>query len=191
MHQPHHPIHFHTALAYGFTLVELMVSVGVLSILAMLGAPLMQQLMERWQTRQSTGALEETLYLARAEAIKRGGNVTVEKYANSTSCQNASTTEEWGCGWILCHDINNNGTCNANEPKLREVRLSGNVNVMRKPSGKSLKFDRYGMTNGANIISFRFLPASTGTSSDNTAVLCMASGGRIRVIPNELECPKK
>lgn len=175
--------------AHGFSLIEAMVVVAVLSVLAAVAAPSFQPLLERWRVRQVGSDLENTLYYARSEAIKRGGGITIEKYPNTAGgCQNASTTQEWGCGWIVCHDLNNNGTCNANEPKLRELHLSGNVNVMRKPSGKSLKFDRYGMTNGNNTLSFTLLPASTGVSSNDTYTLCVAAGGRIRTLPGEIDC---
>lgn len=183
--------HLHPRHSLGFTLIELMVTVSVLGVLMAIALPSFLPLLERWRVRQVSNALENSLYYARSEAMKRGGNVTMEKIGNTAgTCQNASTTQDWGCGWVICHDANNNGTCNATETKLQEVRLSGTVNTMRKPSGKSLKFDRYGMTNGANILSFTLSPERTGIATDSTATLCLAAGGRIRVLSGEIDCKK-
>lgn len=184
--------HLHPRHSLGFTLIELMVTVSVLGVLLAIALPSFQPLIERWRVRQATAALENSLYYARSEAIKRGGNISMEKYTNTAGgCQNAGTTQEWGCGWVICHDLNNNGTCNANDPKLQEIHLVGDVNVMRKPSGKSLKFDRYGMTHGNNTLSFTLLPTSTGVSSSNTYTLCLAAGGRIRPLSGEIDCKTK
>lgn len=181
-----HPHHLR-----GFTLVELMVTLAVLGVLMAIALPSFLPLLERWRVRQMGNALENSLYYARSEAMKRGGNVTMEKLGNTAgACQNANTTQDWGCGWVICIDANNNGTCNATETKLQEVSLSGTANIMRKPSGKSLKFDRYGMTNGANILSFTLSPERTGIKTDSTATLCLAAGGRIRVLSGEIDCKK-
>ena len=189
----HHSTSLHPHHLRGFTLVELMVTLAMLGVLMAIALPSFRPLFERWHVRQITGELESALYYARSEAIKHGGNITMEKYPNTAGgCQNASTTQEWGCGWIICHDKDNNGTCHATkDPKLQEVRLSGDVNILRKPSGKSLKFNRYGMTNGNNTLSFTLLPASSGISSNDTKTLCMASGGRIRTLSGEIDCKKQ
>lgn len=169
-----------------------MVTIAVLGILAALAAPSFGAAIDRWRVRQAISDLEATLYFARSEAIKRGGNVSIQKTANIPGgCQNAGTTQEWGCGWIIFSDLNNNGTRQAAEPILREIAMTGNVNVMRYPSGNSLKFDRYGMTNGNNTLRYVVLPASTGVSSDNTYTLCIAAGGRIRSIAGEIDCKSK
>ena len=63
--------------ARGFTAIELMVTIGIAAILAALAAPSFTGLMERWRVRQAAEGLQSTLYYARSEAIKRGGNVVM------------------------------------------------------------------------------------------------------------------
>lgn len=186
--RPTPPAYAHAPID-GFTSIELMVTVAIVGVLAALAVPSFQTLMERWRVRQASNDLESAFYLARSEAIKRGGKVTMEKYPNTQGgCQNASTAQEWGCGWVICLDENNNGTCNAKEPKLQEVRLPGDVNIMRKPSGKSLKFTHHGMANGGNMLSFTLSPAATGVSSSATRTVCISSGGRVRIRAGKAIC---
>ena len=63
----------------GFTAVELLVTIAILAVLAALAAPSFAQILEKWRIRQINEALQSSLYLARSEAIKRGGNVVVKK----------------------------------------------------------------------------------------------------------------
>lgn len=173
----------------GFTAIELMVTIAVLGVLMALAAPSFKSLTDKWRVRNAVEALQDTLYFARSEAIKRGGGVVVRKLANTTGdCQNAGTTQEWGCGWIVFADLNGNGTRQATEPLLRELPLSGAVNVMRRPSSVTIKVDRFGMANGNNTLSFVLSPQPEGVSSPHVTTLCIAAGGRIRSLPGEVTC---
>lgn len=176
----------------GLTLVEALTALAILSILAAIALPQFRELHERWQVTQAVRAMESSLMLARSEAIRRGGGIGMRKFGNEPGgCQNAGTNQEWGCGWFIYEDVNGNGSWNSTKDRLlHEVRLDGSVNINRSRSGNNLIFDRYGMAS-LNAIGFNFVPAQAGVSSNSEQVLCMSSGGRIRVLKNELDCPKK
>ena len=174
----------------GFSLAEVMVTVGILAVLASLAAPSFTPLIEKWRVQQAVDNMKSTLYYARSEAIKRGGRIGIEKNAQNTDgCTLAKTTQEWGCGWFVFVDIDGNGKWKKGEDILQTIPPPSGIDIMRKPSGANLNLDSYGMTNGANIISFTFSPNRTGISSPATRSACMAAGGRIRVIEDS-SCTK-
>ena len=124
--------------------------------------------------------------------MKRGGGIAIQKIPSATGgCVNAATTQEWGCGWIVFADLDNNGrrkTTQPEEPILRDMRLNGKVNVMLHPSGNSLKIDRYGMVNGNNTLRITLSPETSGVSSPSVTTLCLSAGGRIRKLHGEVTC---
>ena len=79
----------------GFTLLEVMVVVAIIAVLAALAGPSFTPLIERWRVRQAVENLQSTLFYARSEAIKRGGNVSIRKTANGDGCTNASANTQW------------------------------------------------------------------------------------------------
>ena len=177
---------------HGFSLVEVMVTVGILAILAALAAPSFQPLIDKWRVLQAVDNMKSTLYYARSEAIKRGGRVGIQKNPKTTpGCTLANTNQEWGCGWFVFVDSEGtgNGKWNADEEVLQTIPPPINVNVMHTSGGTNIKVDRYGMMSGLNAKGFAFTPKPAGTSSPATRSLCMASGGRIRVI-EEIPCSK-
>ena len=167
----------------GFTAIELMVAVSIVAILIALAGPSFTLLIERWRVRDATNAMTDTLYLARAEAIKRGGRIGIQKNPKTTpGCALANTNQEWGCGWFVFVDSDDNGKWKSGEEILQTVSIPANTDVIHKSGGISIRVDRYGMMSGLNAKGFIFSPSSTGISSPATRGICMASGGRIRVI---------
>ena len=172
----------------GFTVIEVMVTISILAVLIALAAPSFTLLIERWRVRDTVEAMISTLYLARAEGIKRGGRVGIEKIPKTApGCKLANTNEEWGCGWFIFEDSNSDGKWQATEAKLQTITTHANVNVIHKSGGTSIKVDRYGMMSGLNAKGFIFAPEPSGISSPATQGICMSSGGRIRVI-KEVPC---
>lgn len=173
---------------HGFSAIELMVVVSIIAILAALAGPSFAPLIERWRVSDALESMQSTLYLARSEAIKRGGRVGIQKIPKTTpGCLLANTNEEWGCGWFVFADENQDGKWQATEERLQTIRTPANTNVIHKGGGQSIKVDRYGMMSGLNAKGFIFSPEPKGISSSATQGLCMSSGGRIRVI-KEVPC---
>jgi len=169
----------------GFTAIELLVVVSIAAILAALAAPSFTPLIESWRVRQATELLQSSLYYARSEAIKRGGQIAIQKLPNNTNgCTSASSNQDWDCGWFICHDTNSNGTCSATEPVLQRVDAPARVQVSRTGGGASIKLNRWGLVDGT-WLGFSLVPLEKGTTHPGARGLCMSSGGRIRIVPPE------
>ena len=173
----------------GFTAIELLVVVSIVALLAALAAPSFTPLIEAWRVRQATEQLQSSLYYARSEAIKRGGQIAIQKIPNNTNgCTTAKYNQDWDCGWFICHDINSNGACGASEPVLQRVDAPARVQVSRTGGGASIKLDRWGLVDGA-WLGFSLVPLDKPTTHHGARGVCVSSGGRIRVIPpQEIPC---
>lgn len=171
--------------SHGFTVVELVVTTAVLGILAALAAPNLNNLWQRWQVRRITENLQSSLEFARAEAIKRGGGVVMQKITtNPNGCVPPAPNREWDCGWFICIDTNNNNKCAANEPVLLRYDSPGRTHITRTGGAASIAFNRYGLVAG-NYVGFNLVPQDQNPSHPATRGLCMSAGGRIRTVPSE------
>ena len=178
----------------GFTAIELMVVVAIVGVLTALAAPSFTPLIERWRVREAAESITASVYLARSEAIKRGGNVVIRKNDNSATCANGTAATDWGCGWNVFLDVNANGlqgTCVATDtpnecsiqtvtaPTRVTVTLAGNVNG-------GVTIDRWGMASHTSSAStaptnmfFAIAPQGKTMTDPNAARLCVGMGGRI------------
>jgi type IV fimbrial biogenesis protein FimT len=87
---------------HGFTLIELMVTMGLLIILMTLAAPSFQQTIASTRLTTATNDLYTSLAQARSDAIRQGQRMTVCKSSDGTSCDTGTTT--WSIGWITVVD---------------------------------------------------------------------------------------
>ncbi len=171
--------------AGGFTAIELMVTVAIMAVLMALAAPSFIPLIEGWRVRQAAEQLQSTLYYARSEAIKRGGRVVVQKLPNNTNgCTTASTNAAWGCGWTVCHDVNNSGTCTTADTELQRYDTPSQIEVERTSTGAAIQLNRWGLVNGT-WVGFSLMPKGKSISNTSARGVCMSSGGRVRIIRSE------
>ncbi|WP_369818216.1 GspH/FimT family pseudopilin [Acidovorax sp. Root219] len=182
----------------GFTAIELMVVVAIVGVLTALAAPSFTPLIERWRVREAAESITASVYLARSEAIKRGGNVVILKNnsndINAPTCNNGTGATEWGCGWNVFLDVNANGsqdacvaTATPNECSIQTVTAPTRVAVTLAGSvqGK-IVIDRWGMASHAGSGStaptnmfFAIAPQGKTMTDPNAARLCVGMGGRI------------
>lgn len=117
----------------GFTLIELMVVLTVMTVLLGLAVPAMTEVMVSGELATFSNSFLSNLYLARGEAIKRNARVVLCKSAAGLSCTNDGN---WEQGWIVFHDANNNAALDSSETIIHReqalplnLRLVGNINV--------------------------------------------------------------
>lgn len=160
-------------------MVEILVTLSIVALLMTLAVPSFKPLLDRWRVKQSVGALADSLRLARSEAIKRGGNVIIQKVPNNTNgCTLADAVDSWGCGWFVYLDVNaNNMYDSPPDERLQGIELAGGIQVLHR-TGNTIVIDRWGAMNSQGT-SFTVSVASGSIDAPTTRTLCVSSGGRI------------
>jgi type IV fimbrial biogenesis protein FimT len=110
----------------GFTLTEMLVVMAVVAIMLSIGVPSYKYISNSYRMAGEVNGLLGDAMFARSEAIKEGQQVVLCTSSNRTSCAGVDT---WQVGWIVCVDLNNNGTCDAGEPVLRAQQTFVNTDT--------------------------------------------------------------
>ena len=103
----------------GFTLIELLITITIVSVLLVVGLPSLKTFMQGNQLVASTNELVTAFNIARSEAIKRNGSVTVCESTNGTAC--SAGTGDWQDGWIVFVDTDIDQTSSG------DICVDGNV----------------------------------------------------------------
>ena len=149
----------------GFTLLELMVTVAIVAILAMLAAPAFDSMLKANRTRTVARELMASLNLARSEAARRGQPVSVCRSSDGSSC--AASGTGWDKGWIVF--VNENGRDEGNTAvrdngeMLLQVRQDPPAGVTVRTNGnflQSLTYLRTGLVLGLGTGTFAICAGS-------------------------------
>ena len=155
----------------GYTLIELMSMLAVVSILISVGLPMLNVFFDSNRMISNTNDLVAGLNIARSEAIKQQIRVTLCQSANTTSC---SGSGQWEDGWIVFQDPNGNATVDGGERILRlNAGVDGGQVTIRSNDVNNLI---------ANSVSFtsRGLPkALNGGAQTGTFRICDKRGLKV------------
>lgn len=142
----------------GFTLVELMVVIAVISILSMIAVPAFKVSMVNNRLIGETTNMTSIFNLARAEALRRNDYVSVCPSANGTSCSG----NNYAIGSIIFSDPSNTG-------------LSASSQIIRVMGQFPNSTDK-----GKGINRFTFSP--TGAINSGTLLICNPGYNSYRII---------
>jgi type IV fimbrial biogenesis protein FimT len=170
----------------GFTLVELMVTIAIVGILAAIAMPNFQSMIQANRIQSAAAEFQAGLALARAEAIKRGGDARVAIVPNAVG-----GTTAWPNGFTVFFD--RAGTANSDVAPLVDssgitilmVTSAASSSMTVAPNattphiifnGRGRTINQFGAELGA---SFAFTPSS-GHAEATTRCVIVSLIGRTR-----------
>ncbi len=147
----------------GYTLVEMMVSIVIISILLMIGVPSYSSVTTSNRISYEVNELMGDIELGRSEALKRGLTVIV---CPSTDGINCSTGTNWAQGWVV---FTSTGDCTSSTGQVVRIKqaLAGNdtaVFTANVAGNDSLCFTRSGLLSSDYNGMFFFNAASPSSS---------------------------
>jgi len=119
---------------YGFTLIELMITVAIAGILIATAVPSMRDMILNNRVTSYTNDFVSSLYLTRSEAVKRGNQVSICRKTAANAC--AGAAGDWNVGWVIFEDVDNSDSLNAGDEVIQihealatGVTLAGDANT--------------------------------------------------------------
>jgi type IV fimbrial biogenesis protein FimT len=164
----------------GFSLLELLVVLGLVGVLASLAVPSMGAVLRKRSVHSQAEALVADLRLARSEAVKRAHTVVMCSSLDGQAC---SASAAWLEGWIVFADRDGDRRMHVSEELIRmQPRLLGLSSVASdKPQHDNAYFVYYptGWSKAANQ-TLLFVPQG---SAAVPRVVCISGQGRPTLRP--------
>ncbi|MFQ3200586.1 MAG: type IV fimbrial biogenesis protein FimT [Zhongshania sp.] len=136
----------------GFTLIELIVTVSIASVLAVVAVPSFTQFIDESRDRAVVQKLIKSLVAARSEAVVRAVPVSL-----------SAIDGNWANGWLSWVDTDGNGSYDDGEAIQKSTAVSGGAAITGDRGGTAVNtivFSRDGFLNDAAgiVISYRTSP---------------------------------
>jgi len=147
----------------GFTMTEMMVTVGIMAIIAAIGAPSLMAMVATQRVKTATFDLYAAMSQARSEAVKRNAVVTI-----------APHTGGFGNGY----DLTVGGAV------IRTQMGDPSVAISATP-GVALAFDGYGRLTSPTLYQLELSSGAPGTTPKRCLVVSSSGRASIRVDKNQ------
>lgn len=156
----------------GFTLIELMVTLAIASILAVVAAPGLSNFLENGRAFRAANTVAAAARFARAEAVNMQSPVVL--CGRNASTDNCSGTTTWSTGLLVFVDSNRNGSRDANERVLKTTAPFDARDTVLSTLAR-LTFTPEGRAQNMTALTFRYCPSSA-TSPYSRAVTVSGAG---------------
>lgn len=159
---------------HGFTLAELMITLAVAGILAMMGAPAMGNLMSRFHLGSAEASIVDSLRRARTTAVMHNTRVVVCPSRDGRHC---SKGEDWQNGWLVADDDDHDGQPDAGAQALAVIgAMPAGTRIVTSAGRGQLVFQPSGSAGGSNV-NFTVCHAH----AHNGKSVVVANSGRVRI----------
>jgi type IV fimbrial biogenesis protein FimT len=119
-------------LQRGFNLIEMMITLLVVSVVIVMGAPSMADFINDMRVSAATNDMLSFFNYARSEAAKRGQRVTVCLSSDLSTCSTLGTN--WAEGAVAFVDSDSNNQVSTGETVLRVMNPNSGVTIYAKTS---------------------------------------------------------
>ena len=137
--------------AGGFSLYELIITIGVVALVMSLGVPSFGRMLANHRLKVEVDALFHAVHLARKESVVRRRAVTL---CPSSDGQDCVPGFDWSDGWILFVNLDRDApaTRDAGEPLLQRFSVSSHNQVTANRRSFSFRTTALRATNGTFIL---------------------------------------
>lgn len=188
--------HMHRTNSKGFTLVELMVTIGIAAILAGLAAPSIRDFLMRQRMTGIANDFNASVLRARNQASSRNVCTTMCMSSNpggtSPTCE--SSGSDWQQGWIAFFNADCNGSISgpkqASDIFLIHESVGNDYLLQTQSSKRKITFNALGnnSVNGTSEFDIIYKDTSTNETKKYGLNICLDALGRTRIIPGENSC---
>ena len=158
----------------GFTLLELIITVALISIVMAIAVPSMTSFTQNDRLTTNINTLIGHLAYARSEAVKRSQQVSICSSNNATTC----TGGNWQDGWIVYIDADGDNSFTAGEEVLRAQQALEGANTLTTAIGTQVTYDYRGFVNAASVGNFQLCD---GRSGPHGKTIRISTTGRVRI----------
>jgi len=182
----------------GFTLVELMVTLAMAAILAMLAAPAIGDFIVKSKMTNTVNEFSGSILRARNEAVSRNICVTLCMSSTAAGSAPACTTSgsDWQVGWIgfLNTTCDSSLSTPASSADIIFARVTSGSDITLAAQGntpvKKMMFNSRGAQGltGANQFDLLYQSSGNAYTTKYGVNVCVDMLGRSRIIPGDRDC---
>lgn len=132
----------------GFTMVELVIAMAVLSLLLSIGLPSFQGALARQRVATAMHLLSTDMAMARSSAVMRHEQVVVCPRDADGSC---SSGNDWSGGWLVFRDPDGNREPDVQTRILRTTDAPGDGRLRLASNRKRLRYQSDGRSANSNL----------------------------------------
>ncbi len=141
----------------GYTLLELIITVAMLSILLATATPSFASMIQKNKVRAASNNLVQSLHLARSHAINEAHTVLVCPLAKPYDGKNAAAcigkpqrNQNWQYGWLVYTDLNANNEFDPEDKLIVQQKADATTAVVFNQNGR-LRFFANGSARSAGF----------------------------------------